>query len=265
MPAKSVKQQKLMGMVHAAQKGAEPASAKVAQLAKTMSKKSATEFAATKHKGLPAKKKKLKEGELDMVYVVKKPYAGCELTDLVKPIDPLVGLAGSSIVPQDVHSTYLDQAAAMSMATELHADHEKQSVALEEKKDMVGKKITQAIDALEKKRKEHVTMAKEDPRNAIEHKEKIADLASKIDDLMDKLARVEKSKKNEEKKEAKINENKTLNESGYVLAMNPIDLQPAIDKIVEIWTEWKNGPATKSSDITPAKTELLTFIEKQLK
>lgn len=150
-----------------------------------------------------SKRKKLKEGELDAVYVVKKPYAGCQLTDLVTPINPLVGLAGHSIVPEDVHSMYVDQDSAMATAQELHADHEKQSIALEEKKDLVGKKITKAIDTLEKKRKEHVTMAKEDPRNAIEHKQKIADLAHKIDDLMDKLARVEKSKKNVEKKEDK--------------------------------------------------------------
>lgn len=149
-----------------------------------------------------SKKKKLKEGELEVVYVVKKPYAGCQLTDLVKPIDPLVGLAGHNVVPTDIHSMYIDQDSAMTTAGELHADHEKQSIALEEKKGEVGKRITKAIDTLEKKRKEHVTMAKEDPKNAIEHKEKIAALAHKIDDLMDKLARVENSKKNVEKKES---------------------------------------------------------------
>lgn len=149
-----------------------------------------------------SKRKKLKEGEIEVVYAVKKPYTGCQLTDMVKLIDPLVGLAGHKIVPTDVHSIDMDQDSAVAAASELYADHEKQSEALEEKKDMVGKRITKAIDTLEKKRKEHVTMAKEDPKNAIEHKEKIADLAHKIDDLMSKLAKVEKSKKNVEKKEA---------------------------------------------------------------
>ena len=52
--AKSKAQQKFMGMVHAAQKGEEPASAAVADVAKDMPKKAAKDYAATKHKGLPA-------------------------------------------------------------------------------------------------------------------------------------------------------------------------------------------------------------------
>lgn len=56
MPAKSVKQQRFMGMVHAAQKGEKPASPEVAEAAKSMSKKSAKEFASTSTKGLPMHK-----------------------------------------------------------------------------------------------------------------------------------------------------------------------------------------------------------------
>ena len=52
--AVSKKQQKFMGMVHAAQKGENPASKEVAKAAKSMTKKAATDFAKTKHKGLPA-------------------------------------------------------------------------------------------------------------------------------------------------------------------------------------------------------------------
>jgi hypothetical protein len=55
--AVSKKQQKFMGMVHAAQKGEKPASKEVAKVAKTMKKKDAEDFAATKHEGLPEKKK----------------------------------------------------------------------------------------------------------------------------------------------------------------------------------------------------------------
>ena len=54
--AVSKAQQKFMGMVHAAKKGAKPASAAVAKVAQGMSGKDAEDFAATKHKGLPAKK-----------------------------------------------------------------------------------------------------------------------------------------------------------------------------------------------------------------
>ena len=56
--AVSKKQQRFMGMVHAAQKGEKPASKAVGKVAKTMKKKDAEDFASTKHKGLPEKKKK---------------------------------------------------------------------------------------------------------------------------------------------------------------------------------------------------------------
>jgi hypothetical protein len=61
--AVSKKQQRFMGMVHAAQKGEKPASKQVAKVAKGMGKKDAEDFAATKHKGLPEKKAKKKEVE----------------------------------------------------------------------------------------------------------------------------------------------------------------------------------------------------------
>jgi hypothetical protein len=59
--ATSKKQQKFMGMVHAAQKGAKPASKEVGKVAKTMKKGDAEDFAATKHKGLPEKAKSKKK------------------------------------------------------------------------------------------------------------------------------------------------------------------------------------------------------------
>jgi hypothetical protein len=61
--AVSKKQQKFMGMVHAAQKGSKPASKEVAKVAKGMGKKDAEDFAATKHKGLPEKVKAKKKDE----------------------------------------------------------------------------------------------------------------------------------------------------------------------------------------------------------
>lgn len=69
MPSKSKQQQKFMGMVHALKKGdIEPSSVSksVKDVAKSMSKKDAKDFASTKHKNLPRKVKqeilnKLKE------------------------------------------------------------------------------------------------------------------------------------------------------------------------------------------------------------
>ena len=68
MPAKSKKQQRFMGMVHAAQTGKMKApSAKVAMAAKSMTKKSAKDFASTKTKNLPMKKKSKRAPTMAMV------------------------------------------------------------------------------------------------------------------------------------------------------------------------------------------------------
>lgn len=67
--AVSKKQQKFMGMVHAAKKGGKPASPKVAKVAKSMTDKEAEKFASTKHKGLPEKKKKKVKESLYPAYV----------------------------------------------------------------------------------------------------------------------------------------------------------------------------------------------------
>ena len=64
--AVSKKQQKFMGMVHATQKGEKAPSKEVAKVAKSMGKKDAEDFAATKHKGLPEKApKKNKEKDVE--------------------------------------------------------------------------------------------------------------------------------------------------------------------------------------------------------
>jgi len=71
--AVSKKQQRFMGMVHAAQKGEKPASKEVGKVAKTMGKKDAKDFATTKHKGLPekAKAKKTEGAKPDFLDVDK--------------------------------------------------------------------------------------------------------------------------------------------------------------------------------------------------
>lgn len=205
MPAVSKKQQKFMGIVHGLQKGTvkpSDVSKKAQKVAKDIKPSAATDFASTKHKGLPTKvKKENVDGAIDTLYMVRKPYSGCELTSLVHPIDPLVGLSGSEVVPDHVHAVFSDQDQAQSVAEGLYEDHCKKMEELEEKKNTVADKITKAIEEFEKKRKEHVDAAKADPKNASQHKEKIAHLATKIDDLMSKLEKVERSKKPTKKDE----------------------------------------------------------------
>ena len=64
MPAVSRKQQRFFGMVRQAQKEgqAKAASPEVARVASSIKKSDAKDFASTKHKGLPEKKKMNEEG-----------------------------------------------------------------------------------------------------------------------------------------------------------------------------------------------------------
>ena len=57
MPSKSKSQQRFMGMVHNCKKTGKCASKEVAKTAKSMKDSDAEDFASTKHKGLPEKKK----------------------------------------------------------------------------------------------------------------------------------------------------------------------------------------------------------------
>lgn len=75
MPAVSKAQQRFMGMVHAAQKGEEPASPEVAKAADSMSDKDAKDFASTSHKGLPDKIKEIVLAELRSVRAIQTDYA----------------------------------------------------------------------------------------------------------------------------------------------------------------------------------------------
>ena len=72
--AVSKKQQRFFGMVRAAQKGEGAASPEVAKVAGEISKKDAKDFAKTKHKGLPEKKKVKEEviNEIDFGSSMKK-------------------------------------------------------------------------------------------------------------------------------------------------------------------------------------------------
>jgi hypothetical protein len=68
--AKSKAQQKFMGMVYAAKQGEKPASVEIGDVAKGMSKKSAKDYASTKHKGLPQhvnESIQLTEGQLQAI------------------------------------------------------------------------------------------------------------------------------------------------------------------------------------------------------
>jgi len=215
MPATSQQQQKLMGIVHALQTGGmkpSKASGKAKQMAKSMKPSDVTDFAATKHKGLPKKAKKENMGTPSM-YVVRKPSGELPEVDLVMELNPLEGIQPLNMTMDDVLSVHHDETEARRIAAEAYKSCMNELQALEEKKEMTSGKIKKAIDQLEKKRKEHMDMAKEDPKSASKHKEGIAKLAGQIDDLMTKMEKIEKSKKQIEKQEDKKEKKKDIKES----------------------------------------------------
>ena len=84
MPSVSKAQQKFMGIVHAYKKGDIPASKvskAVKDAAKSMKKKSAKDFASTKHKGLPSKVRSEnmnEDGHTDVASIVRKLKTSAE-------------------------------------------------------------------------------------------------------------------------------------------------------------------------------------------
>ena len=207
MPATSKQQQKLMGIVHALQTGQmKPgkASKQAQAMAKSMKKSDVKDFASTKHKGLPKKVKKEEMTlEVPKMYMVRKPMEGLTVDKMVYEINPLEGIQPLNIEMNDVHTVHATAEDAQEIAAEAYQKYCDEAIALEEKKDATSGKIKKAIDQLEKKHKEHLTLAKDDPKSASKHKEHIAKIATQIDDLMTKLERIEKSKKEIKKAEDK--------------------------------------------------------------
>jgi hypothetical protein len=119
MPAVSKAQQRFMGMVHAAQKGEEPSSPEVAKVAADMDKKSAKDFASTKHKGLPDKKEEsvnrikeiirkiVREKMIDEINTTgnvqgyNTPHAFGKTSDIKKKAKKTAAMVGYSVVNEN--------------------------------------------------------------------------------------------------------------------------------------------------------------------
>lgn len=151
------------------------------------------------------------DNQIGDIYAVARPYDGCQVGKMVHKVDPMVGI--QNLEPQQVHGFYPDEDSAMGVAQGLYEDHVKKMQMLEKRKDEVIKKIKETIDELEAKRTESVNMIKENPKDSAKHKDTIARLATKIDDLMTKLEKIEKSKKEIEKDEDKKKDLKEAKEN----------------------------------------------------
>lgn len=268
MPAKSKAQQKLMGMVHAAQSGQiKSPSEKVQKLAKSMTKKSAADYASTKHKGLPkkVKKKPMKENmdyenKVGQLHMVQKPYSGCNMASLVYEVDPITGIQKHGVDAQTVHGVYPTQEEAQKVAEKLYNEHMSEMKKLEEKKGTVSNKLSKAITTLEKKHNDLMEMAKANPKEAASHKSAISEIQAKIQELMSKLEMVEKSKKpietEDEKKALKENEGRKTWNIGDKLEVPATDIVYTITKstnpgkVILSWTDRKGRKQTSDTWIS---------------
>jgi hypothetical protein len=167
-----------------------------------------------------AKKESIKESmeyenKVGQLYVVQKPSAGCDMAGMVYEVDPVTGIQPHGVDAQTVHGVYATMEEAQEVAEKLYDGHMTSMKKLEEKKGSVANKLSKAITTLEKKHKDLMEMAKTNPKDASAHKGKIAEIQAKIQELMDKLEMVEKSKKPiEEKGEDKEKKDLKENEGG---------------------------------------------------
>jgi hypothetical protein len=118
-------------------------------------------------------------------------------------------------MPHDqVHGVYPNKDMAMSVANQLYEAHCQAEEALEEKKIAVTEKLKKAVTELEKMRSDSMGVIKENPKEAGPHKQKVAELTGKIDELMMKLETIEMSKKQLKNKEGKDAKKNIKNKNG---------------------------------------------------
>lgn len=99
MPATSKSQQRLMGMVHAYNKGelgkvSPELRKKIKSISKSMKKKDVKHFAETSHEDLPAKKKSKKSKKASQVQITR------ELVKLANHLDSLGYVAEADLLDQ---------------------------------------------------------------------------------------------------------------------------------------------------------------------
>jgi flagellar biosynthesis/type III secretory pathway chaperone len=137
----------------------------------------------------PSKKVGVKEQSLAVpkAYAVMKRCDQCETPqDRVKPYDAMMGIGSINMSPDQVQSVYFEEKAALAEASKLHKMHGEDMKMLEEKKQTVINKLSEKIDILEAERTKHFKSKNYDQE---------AQVASKIQELKDKLKRVEKATK----------------------------------------------------------------------
>ena len=79
------------------------------------------------------------DNQIGEVYLVERPYDGCEVGAMIRQVDPLMGV--QDIDHEQIHGFYPDEKQAMQIAEKLYKEFRDMSLMQEKKKDMVIEKI----------------------------------------------------------------------------------------------------------------------------
>ena len=144
MPALSKKQQRFFGIVRAIQKGEmAPTTPETAKAAATMKKKDVKDFASTKHKGLPEKKKEVKEESNPRIPRKKgQPANSKKHSDLYTDENPKGTIHGLGF--KDV-ATAKVSVAKIKKSSRSHAHKIQAAVAMEQRAREMGKTSEAAV------------------------------------------------------------------------------------------------------------------------
>ena len=144
MPALSKKQQRFFGIVRAIQKGEmAPTTPETAKAAATMKKKDVKDFASTKHKGLPEKKKEVKEESNPRIPRKKgQPANSKKHSDLYTDENPKGTIHGLGF--KDV-ATAKASVAKIKKSSRSHAHKIQAAVAMEQRAREMGKTSEAAV------------------------------------------------------------------------------------------------------------------------
>ena len=144
MPALSKKQQRFFGIVRAIQKGEmAPTTPETAKAAATMKKKDVKDFASTKHKGLPEKKKEVKEESNPRIPRKKgQPANSKKHSDLYTDENPKGTIHGLGF--KDV-ATAKASVSKIKKSSRSHAHKIQAAVAMEQRAREMGKTSEAAV------------------------------------------------------------------------------------------------------------------------
>ena len=144
MPAVSKAQQKFFGIVRAIQKGEmAPTTPETAKAAASMKKKDVKDFASTKHKGLPEKKKEVKEESNPRIPRKKgQPANSKKHSDLYTDENPKGTIHGLGF--KDV-ATAKASVAKIKKSSRSHAHKIQAAVAMEQRAREMGKTSEAAV------------------------------------------------------------------------------------------------------------------------